>query len=122
MKNEKEIEFLVNAIRIFRQDEGMECRNEKCAMIIKRRETRERIEQLNQENIRTFKKTKNKKQTKKKPTNLLEYLERKFSSRTNGDQRKSKKGVPQKNKKTYQNQTLPFKSNQGYKYLHYKIL
>ena len=55
-KNEKELETLIQTIRIYSQDIGIEFGIEKCAMLImrsrKRQLTVDRIELPNQENIR----------------------------------------------------------------------
>ena len=59
----KVLETLIQTIRIYRQDIGMEFGIEKCALLImksERRETAERIELPNQERIRTLGGKKNK--------------------------------------------------------------
>ena len=55
-KNEKELEILIQPIRIYSQDIGMEFGLEKCAMLIMRngkRQMTEGIELPNQEKIQT---------------------------------------------------------------------
>ena len=55
VNNEKELETLIQTIRIYNQDVGMEFGIEKCAILIlknKQRETMEGIELPNQERIR----------------------------------------------------------------------
>ena len=56
-KTEKELETLIQAVRIYSQDIGMEFGIEKCAMLIMKcgkRHMTEGIELLNQEKIRTL--------------------------------------------------------------------
>ena len=56
-KNEKELETLTHAVRIYCQDIGMEFGIEKCAMLIiksGKRHMTDGIELPNQEKIRTF--------------------------------------------------------------------
>ena len=56
-KNKKELEPLIEAIRIYSEDIGMEYVIEKCAMLIMKRGNRQMTEgigQPNQENIRTL--------------------------------------------------------------------
>ena len=54
-KNEKELEILIQIIRIFSQDKSIECSIKKCSMLKKRQiETSERIELLIQESMRTL--------------------------------------------------------------------
>ena len=56
-KNEKELETLIQTIRIYNQDIGMEFGIEKCVMLImrsRRRKIMEGIELPNQERIRMF--------------------------------------------------------------------
>ena len=56
-KNEKELETLIQAVRIYSQDTGMEFGIEKCAMLIMKsgkRHMAERMELVNQEKIRTL--------------------------------------------------------------------
>ena len=55
VKNEKELETLIEAVRIYSEDIGIEFGREKCAMLIMRNRKQkmtERIELLNQEKIR----------------------------------------------------------------------
>ena len=61
-KNEKELETLMQTIRIYSQDIGMEVDIEKCAMLIMRSEKRQIVEGIelpNKEGIRTLRKKKN---------------------------------------------------------------
>ena len=51
-KNQKELETLIQTIRIYTQDIGMEFGIEKCAMLVKK--ITEGIELLSQEKIRTL--------------------------------------------------------------------
>ena len=63
-KNEKEQEILIQTMRIYSQDTGMEFDIEKCTMLIMKngkRETRERTELPNQESIRTLGEKENRK-------------------------------------------------------------
>ena len=56
-KNEKELETLIHTVRIYSQDIGMEFGIEKCAMLVmksSKRHLTDRMELLNQENIRTL--------------------------------------------------------------------
>ena len=67
-KNEKELETLIQTVRIYSQDIGMEFGIEKCAMLVMKSGKRlmtEEIEQLN--------KKKSECSQKKKPTNTWEY-------------------------------------------------
>ena len=57
VKTEKELNILIQLIRIYRQDTGMEFGIKECAMLIMKSGKRERaagIELLNQENIMLF--------------------------------------------------------------------
>ena len=61
-KKEKELKTLIQAIRIYSQDIGMDFEKEKCAMLILKsgkRQTVERIELSNQESIRTLEEKEN---------------------------------------------------------------
>ena len=56
-KNKKELETLIQTIRMYTQDIGMEFGTEKCTMLIikkEKRETMEGIELPDQESIRTI--------------------------------------------------------------------
>ena len=56
-KNEKELETLITAVRIYSQDRGMEFGIEKCVMLVMKRGKRHLIdgmEQSNQDTIRTL--------------------------------------------------------------------
>ena len=56
-KNEKELETLIHAVRIYSQDTGMEFGIEKCAMLVMKngkRHMTDRMELLNHDRIRTF--------------------------------------------------------------------
>ena len=56
-KNEKELETLIHAVRIYSQDIGMEFGNEKCAMLVmksSKRHMTDGMEQPNQDKIRTL--------------------------------------------------------------------
>ena len=56
-RNEKELEILIHAVRIYSQDIGMEFSIEKCAMLIRKNEKRymtEGMELPKQEKIRTL--------------------------------------------------------------------
>ena len=56
-KNEKELETLINAVRIYSQDIGMEFGIEKCAMLVKKsgkRHITDEMELPNQDKIRTL--------------------------------------------------------------------
>ena len=56
-KNEKELETIIKAVRIYSQDIGMKFGKEKCAMLIMKSEKwhlTEGIELTHQEKIRTF--------------------------------------------------------------------
>ena len=56
-KNEKELETLIHAVRIYSQDIGMEFGIEKCAMLVMKSDKRyltDRMELLNQDKIRTL--------------------------------------------------------------------
>ena len=56
-KEEKELETLVHAVRIYSQDIGMEFGIEKCAMLVRKIDKRHRTDAMelpNQYNIRTF--------------------------------------------------------------------
>ena len=108
-KNEKKTRTLVQTIRIYSLDIGMEFGIEKCAMMItekKRRETTEAIELPNQKIIRRLRENENYK--------YLGILE----TDTIKQRRKKKKiKILQKNKNTSRNKTLPQKSKQMNKYL-----
>ena len=55
-KNEKELETLIHAVRIYSQDRGMEFGIEKCSMLVKKngkRHMTDRMELPNEEKIRT---------------------------------------------------------------------
>ena len=57
-KNEKELETLIQAVRIYSEDKGMEFAREKCAMLIMKsikQQMMEGIELPNQEKIRMLK-------------------------------------------------------------------
>ena len=56
-KNEKELETLIHAVRIYSQDIGMEFGIEKCAMLVKKsgkQHLTDGMEQPNQDKIRTI--------------------------------------------------------------------
>ena len=56
-KNKKELETLIQAVKIYSQDRGMEFGKEKCTMLImksRKQHIMERIELPNQEKIRTL--------------------------------------------------------------------
>ena len=61
-KNEKKLETLIQTIRVYSQDIGMELDIEKYPMLIMKsgkRETKERIELPNKESIRTLREKEN---------------------------------------------------------------
>ena len=56
-RNEKELETLIHAVRIYSQDIGMEFDKEKCAMLVRKSDKRSltgRMELPNQDKIRTL--------------------------------------------------------------------
>ena len=56
-KNDKELETLIHAVRIYSQDIGMEFGKEKCAMLViknGKRHITDGMEQSNQDKIRTL--------------------------------------------------------------------
>ena len=96
--NEKELETLIQTIRIYTQDIGIEFIFEKCAMQImksKKRETMEGIELPDQERIRIL--------GEKKIYKCLKILETeiKLNSQKLKKKKVNKKRVPRKNEKKF---------------------
>ena len=109
-KNETELETLVQAVRIYSQDIGMEFGIEKCTMLIRRsrkRQMTEGIEQPNQEKSGMLE--------EKETYYYLGILEVDTIKQV-GMKEKIKK-VSQENKKTTQNQIMSQKSHQRSKHL-----
>ena len=101
-KMKKKLETLQQIIRIYSQNIEMESGIEKCAMLImEKRETMEETELPNQKRIRTLG-VKKKGEKKEKKIQIPGSI-RSRHHKAIRDERKSKKGVPQKNKKTFQN-------------------
>ena len=104
-KNEKELETLIQTIRIYNQDIAMEFSIKKYAIIIKKiekRETSEKIELSNQKIIRHA--------LRKGKLHVLENIGSGHYQTKRGGV-KNKKRVAQTNKKVSQNHTLQKKSH-----------
>ena len=106
-KNEKELETLIQTIRIHSQSIKVEFKTEKCAILIIRKEKNKEekeitkgIELPNQESIRTLR--------GKESNKYLGILEAITTKQT--EIKKNRKGVPPKNKKTSRNSTQQQKS------------
>ena len=100
VKNEKELETLTQAVRIFNQDIGMEFGKEKCAMLIMsngKRHMTKGIKLPNQEKIRML--------GEKETYKYLEILEV-DTIKQGDDEGKNLKSVSQEYEETTQNQTI----------------
>ena len=98
-KNEKELETLIQIVRIYSQDIGMDFGIEKYAMLVMKsgeRHLTERMEQPNQDKIRTL--------GKKETYEYLEILEADTIKQVKMKKKKSKR-VSQKNQKITRDKT-----------------
>ena len=97
VKNEKELEILIQAVRIYSQDTEMEFGQEKCAILIMKSgklQMTEGIELLNQEKIRTLGEKETYKFLGILEADPIKYAEMKI---------KNKKRIPKENEKTTRN-------------------
>ena len=104
-KNEKELETLIQTIRIYNQDIGIEFDILKSGMVVmksRKRKTAEGIELRHQENIKRWE--------KKKIIRTQEYW--KWTPSNKHWWKKNKKSVPQKNEKASRNKAQTQKSHQ----------